>query len=55
MVLETTDGSYKKFFISPFREITEKDLTSLPHWTPQGLNAAEAEPCMYKFYGLEKE
>lgn len=55
MVLETTDGQYKKFFISPFRKLSEEDLTPIPHWHPSGVNGIEADPYMYKFYGLEKE
>lgn len=55
MVLETISGEYKKFYICPFRKITEKELEAVPFWQPVGKNAEEAEPYMYKFYGFEKQ
>lgn len=55
MVLETTDGEFKKFFIYPFRKIEEKDLSDVPYWRPVGRNGEEAEECMYRFYGFQKE
>lgn len=54
MVIETINGEYKKFFISPARKIEEKDLSLLPYWSPVGRNSVEAESYMYKMYGLEK-
>ena len=55
MVIETLDGTYKRFCICPARKIQEQDLVSLPFWNPVGKNSEEAEPYMYKIYGLEKE
>ena len=55
MVVETYQGDFKKIFICPARKIDEKDLCPLPFWQPFGKNAEEAEPYMYKMYGLEKE
>lgn len=54
MVVETMAGEYKKFRICPAREIGESDLEALPYWKPIGKNGQEAEPYMYKMYGLEK-
>lgn len=54
LVVETIDGEYKKFYINPARWISEKDLSPLPHWNPIGRNGREAEPYIYKMYGLEK-
>lgn len=54
MVLETVEGEYKKFYISPARKITESDLTPVPYYQAKGKNAEEAEPYIYKMYGLEK-
>lgn len=54
MVLETVDGEYKKFYISPARKIVESDLTPVPYYRAKGKNAEEAESYIYKMYGLEK-
>lgn len=54
MVIETINGEYKKFLISPAKRIEEKDLSPLPYWNPVGRNSGEAESYMYKMYGLEK-
>lgn len=49
------DGKYYKFWITPFREIQDKDLTHLPYYREMGKRALEAPRYMYKCYGLEKE
>lgn len=54
MVLETIDGEFKKFFISPFRKIEEKDLSNVPCWRPVGRNGEETAEYMYRFYGFQK-
>lgn len=54
MIMETIDGEYKKFYISPARKISEKDLTPAPYYQAKGKNAEEAESYIYKMYGLEK-
>lgn len=55
MVVETTGGEYKKFYINPARKIRENDLLPVPFWQPFGKNTEEAKPYMYKIYGFEKE
>lgn len=54
MVIETTDGEYKRFYTLPARRIEENDLTLLPYWNPAGRNGEEAERYIYKMYGFEK-
>ena len=54
LVIETVEGKFFKFFITPFRKITEKDLSPLPGFVPKGNNSTEAFGYMYKLYGLEK-
>ena len=54
MVVETVEGRFLKFFITPFRKITEKDLSPLPGFVPNGNNGTEAFDYMYRFYGFEK-
>ncbi len=55
MVLETLDGRYMQFFITPFRHITESDLQPVPGYQAKGNNAIEAAGYFYQMYGLEKE
>ena len=52
--VEMPDGRFCKFIITPFRKITEKDLSPLPGFFPKGNNGKEAKSYFYKFYGLEK-
>lgn len=54
MVIETPDGRYAKFFITPARKITEKDLQPVPYYRVIGKAAEEAKEYMYKMYGLTK-
>ena len=54
LVIETVGGEFFKFNITPFRKITEKDLSPLPAFVPIGNNGTEAYAYMYRFYGLEK-
>lgn len=53
-VVQFYDGSFAKFVITPFRKITDKDLSKLAYYPDTGRKSAEAELYMYKFYGLEK-
>lgn len=53
-VLEDLNGDFYKFFISPFRNVTEKDLRPVPFYRPIGNMGTEARPYIYKLYGLEK-
>lgn len=53
-VVQLCDGRFACFLMSPFRKISEKDLTELPHYRAVGIRAEEAEDYMYKWYGLEK-
>lgn len=54
MVIETADGEYKSFHIIPVRKLTEKDLSPMKYWKPQGNQSKEAEPYFYGMYNLEK-
>lgn len=53
-IVEMPDGKFYKFIITPFRKVTEKDLSPLPYFIPRGNNGKEAKSYFYKFYGLEK-
>ncbi len=53
-VIETLDGKFFRFNVTPFRKITEKDLIPIPHYVAKGNNALEAFEFIYRFYGLEK-
>lgn len=53
-VLKTVDDQYKMFLITPFRQISEKDLKHLPAYIERGNKAEEAEAYIYKLYGLTK-
>lgn len=53
-VMQLCDGSYVRFFITPYRKISERDITQVPHYTPAGNRGEEAENHLYKLYGLEK-
>lgn len=44
-----------KFARSPFREITETDLSPLPGYIAKGNNAEEAPEYLYRVYGFEKQ
>lgn len=54
-VVQLTDGSYASFLMSPFRDISYSDLQKLPHYRDKGARSEEAEPYMYKLYGLQKQ
>ena len=54
MVVKTEDNQYKAFLMTPFREITEQDLsTPIPAFIEKGNKAEEAEEYMYKCYKLQ--
>lgn len=53
-VIQLLDGSFAKFFISPFRNITEKDL-SIIYYIPSGKHKEEAPEYLYHLYGFEKQ
>lgn len=53
-VLQLCDGSFAKFLISPYREISESDLIKIPYYRAFGAKAEEADPYIYKLYGLKK-
>lgn len=53
-VIQLCDGSFAKFFITPFRKISKSDLMKLPYYTARGIKGEEAEEYIYKLYGLEK-
>lgn len=52
--VEMPDGKFYKFVCTRTFSISEKDLSPLPGFVPRGNNGKEAEPYLYKLYGLEK-
>lgn len=53
-VVEKADGSLAKFFINPFREITENELSVYKGYHPRKCNGQPLPLYLYKFYGLAK-
>lgn len=53
-VVQTVDGTFAKFRITPFRTISEADLTPVPFYRAEGNNGEEAPDYLYKLYGLTK-
>ncbi len=53
-VIETADGRYMAFDVSPYRKLTEADLSPLPHYQAAGNNASEMPEYVLPLYGLEK-
>lgn len=53
-ILEKEDGELYLFFISPFREITEKDLNEYIGRHPSKLTGGIAKEYMLSLYGLTK-
>jgi hypothetical protein len=54
LVLELEDGTLTKVFISPFRELAEKDFTVYKSYHPRKCKGAPLPDYLYRFYGLEK-
>lgn len=54
MYLEALDGKYYNFFITPARELTDKDLTPCPGYHAHGNRGKEAKDYFYSMYKLEK-
>ena len=54
-VVETLDGRYMAFRITPYRNITEDDLTPMPAYRPAGNNAAIMPEYEYRKFGIEVE
>lgn len=54
-VVKKTDGTYARFFITPFRKLSEADLIPVPFYPEKGENAEEVSWYIYKLYGLCKE
>lgn len=53
-VVKTVDDTFARFRITPFRTITEADLTPVPFYCDEGNNGEEAADYIYKLYGLTK-
>lgn len=53
--VQLCDGSYARFLMGPFRKISESDLVKIPYYRALGVKGKEADPYMYKVYGLEKQ
>jgi len=54
IVMELEDGTLTKVFISPFRQLTEKDFTVYKAYHPRKCKGQPLPDYLYKFYGLEK-
>ena len=54
-VLETLDGQKMMARRSPYRTITEADLSPAPGYQLTGKNAEPMPEYIYRFYGLEPE
>jgi hypothetical protein len=54
-IVEFEDGSFAKFFITPFRNLKSgKDFTVYEGYHPRKCKGQPLPAYMYKFYGLEK-
>lgn len=53
-IIEKEDGVLAKFFIVPFRAITDNDLTPYSSYHPRKCSGQPLPNYLYKFYGLEK-
>jgi hypothetical protein len=53
-VLEKENGELAKFFINPFRELQETDLTTYKGYHPRKCKGQPLPDYLYHFYGLEK-
>jgi hypothetical protein len=54
MYLQAVNDEFYSFFITPIRELTEKDLTPAPYYRPYGNYGQEAKYYTYNMYQLEK-
>lgn len=54
VVMERMDGTLAKFFLTPFRSITEKDLTPYKSYHPRKCKGQPLPDYLYKFYGLAR-
>lgn len=52
-VVQLQDDSYKMFYITPFRDLTDKDLLEYNGHDPRSLNGQPMPTYLYPFYGLE--
>lgn len=52
-VVELSDGSIAKFFLTPFRAITQKDLTVYEGYHPRKMKGQPMPEYLYRFYGLK--
>lgn len=53
-IVELADGNLAKFFINPFRKLTEKDFTTYKSYHPRKCKGQPLPEYLYRFYGLEK-
>lgn len=54
LVLELEDGSLTKVFMTPYRELTEKDCTVYKTYHPRKCKGSPLPDYLYRFYGLER-
>lgn len=53
-VVELENGTLRKFRITPFRKLAEKDLTAYKGHHPASCRGKEFLSALYRRYGLEK-
>jgi len=53
-VVEHTDGSLSKFYIAPFRILTEDDFTAYKGHHPRKMKGLPMPDYLYQHYGLDK-
>lgn len=53
-IVEHTDGSLSKFYITPFRILTEDDFTVFKGHHPRRMKGMPMADYLYQHYGLEK-
>lgn len=51
-IVELTDGTLKMFNVTPFREISDADLTPHKGWHPRKMKGRPMPEYLYRFYGL---
>lgn len=55
IVVEHTDGSLSKFFITPFRKLKDADFTVYKSYHPRKCKGSPLPDYLYRFYGLVRD
>jgi hypothetical protein len=53
-VVEFEDGRLAKFYITPFRALTDKDFTAYKSYHPRKCKGQPLPDYLYRFYGLKR-